>query len=94
MSPTAQREQVEVAGELLDWVSSEVNEEEREHLALELLDATRQAGDVRYLLNSWAATVTARSHPDFAAQVKEYKNIVDANELYVGVNLSSLQPLA
>jgi hypothetical protein len=92
---TPDREQAHESARLLQWIVSELNEEERTHFALELLDSTRHGGpeSVGAVVESWFLTVLVRQHPEFEAQTKEYTNLRESGELYEGVDLG-LTPTA
>ncbi|MGH2635755.1 MAG: hypothetical protein ACRDHU_06395 [Actinomycetota bacterium] len=91
----AYEERIDEAGTVLAWLRDALDDEEREHLALELLDVTRQGDGNAYqrLLTPWVLTVFAKQHPAFEAQAKEYYNLEASGELFAGVDFGSLSPL-
>ena len=94
MTPAiAYQEMVDETSATLGWIKRGLNEEERVHLGVELMDVTRLEDDEAYqaVLAPWILTVMARGHPDFMHQVKEFNNILQANELFSSVDLGSLE---
>jgi hypothetical protein len=88
MSPTALKAEAEAASGLLEEIRSKLNAEERDHFALELLDAARSANQIQleHMLESWIVTITVREHADAGWQTKEYTNMAAAGELFSGVD--------
>jgi hypothetical protein len=91
MTPTAYRERIDETSEALAWLRDGLDEEEREHLALELLDVTRRGGDAyKQVIGAWTLTLIARTHPSFPYQVKEYENLVQSGELAAGIDFGAI----
>jgi hypothetical protein len=88
VAPIAYREKVDEATAVLAWIRARLDEEEREHLALELLDATRREGGFEGVLSPWALTVVAREHLDYPMQLKEWRNLDSSGELFAGTPLA------
>lgn len=93
MTPNAAvMRQADEAGVVLDVIRSALDHEEREHLALELLDATR-AGEDGYgrVVVPWALTILVRQQPEYEMQVKEFRNLELSGELFKG---TPFEPIA
>ena len=90
-TPFAQ-EDLRRAAEVFTLVVSRLDDEERTHLGLELLDAARSGDDesLRGTLDSWFMSIVARQHPDFARQTKEYQNLRESGDLLKGVDFEGL----
>ena len=87
MTPPAalQQDRIDEADSALSWIRDHLDEEDRSHLALELMDATRSGDAYHEVLNAWARSLMAREHDMFQPQVKEYFNLVDSGEIVQGI---------
>lgn len=88
MTASAAYKKTTELSEVLDWLRARLDAEEREHLALELLDVTRKGDDYEHVLGSWVLMVLTREHPDYAWQLKEFRNLETSGELFEGTSLS------
>lgn len=87
MTPALAYQQVDAASAVLDWIRSRLDDEERQHLALELLDVTRRGNGYERVIGSWALMVVTREHPDYARQIKEFRNLESSGELFEGTSI-------
>ena len=87
MSGPATTEDIDQIARVLDFITSQLTDQERDQFALELLDATRHKDEreLRELLTAWFVSVHVSQHPDFRRQFKEYQNLVQSGELLAGV---------
>jgi hypothetical protein len=89
MTPAiASSERLHEASAVLEWLRERLSDEEREHLALELLDVARGTEGFRHLLGTWALTVAVREHADYGPQVNEYRNLEASGNLFAGTPLA------
>lgn len=75
--------------DFLEQLSGSLNEEERSHFGVEVMDAVRE-NDMEQFVNvvdAWWFTVRVRNHPDYRVQLKEYWNLYTSGELFEGSNL-------
>ena len=88
-SPRLAGDQLSSLSRFLDELVSQLTDEERDHLALEISDVVRKkdAATLKEVLSDWLAVVAVRAHPDFKAQTKEYMNLLASGDIFRGVDL-------
>lgn len=87
MTATAYKEKVDEAGGVLDMILAYLDGEEREHLALDLLDATRGNAGYKEILATWAIVALMRQRDEYHLQLKEWGNLESSGELFAGTPL-------
>lgn len=87
MTATVAYQQATELSKALGRIRERLDEEEREHLALELLDATRRGNGYEHVLVPWLLTVLVREHPDYGWQVKEFRNLEASGDLLAGAGV-------
>jgi len=70
-----------------------LTETERLRFLADLMVAVRKpspemSADIKTLLDRWATTITVRSHPQFAIDVKGFKSMIEDGSAFDGLDLA------